>query len=61
MNSTELGLTYSKMHKIVNSFAADLKRVVAPLASYLSQTLQNSANFVAKKMQCHNCTASSCK
>jgi hypothetical protein len=28
MNSTELGLTYSKTHKILNSCAAGLKRVL---------------------------------
>lgn len=38
------------MFKILNSFAADLKWVVASLASYLLQTLQNSATFAAKKM-----------
>jgi hypothetical protein len=50
MHSTELSLIYSQTYKILNSFAADLKWVVASLASYLSQTLQNSATFVAKRM-----------
>jgi len=61
MNSTELGHIYSQTYKILNSSAADLKWVIAPLASYLSQTLQNSATFVAKKIQWCNCTAGPCK
>jgi hypothetical protein len=61
MDSTELRLIYSQTYKILNSFAADLKWVIAPLASYSSQMLQNSVTFVAKNMQWHNCTAGSCK
>jgi hypothetical protein len=61
MNSTELSHIYSQAYKILNSSAADLKWLVALLASYLSQTLQNSATFVAKKMQWRHCTAGPCK
>lgn len=50
MHSTQLSLIYSQTYKIINSFAAGLKWAIASLASYLYQTLQNSATFVAKKM-----------